>query len=328
MKIALAQFNFLVGDITGNMQRIIDETKKIDAELILFPELTLTSYPPEDLLFRERINIHCEEALATLQAEINDKIIIVGYPKIIHSKRYNCAGIIHRRRIIAEYQKQKLPNYGVFDEARYFSEGNQATIIEHHGIKFGILICEDVWHPEPMAHAKAAGAECMLVLNASPFDIEQQDARKKILSQRIAETGLPIFYCNLIGGQDELIFDGGSMVFDATGNCIAQAPFFSEGVLLIHCEKKNNRIVFHPSQWQSQQKNNCSISPSLVEKQYRALVLGTRDYVIKNHFKGALIGLSGGIDSALTLAIAADALGANNITAVIMPSRYTANIHI
>ncbi|MDP1573470.1 MAG: NAD+ synthase [Coxiellaceae bacterium] len=323
MKIVLAQMNMHVGAIQKNTDKIIALIKKTEveksADLLVFPELALSGYPPEDLLLRPDFYKQCDDALKKIQAEIKEIAVIIGYPEKIEGKHYNAAAVIQHQKIIAHYQKQILPNYTVFDEKRYFTEGNSPCIFEFQGFKIGLLICEDIWHSAPIKQAKDHAAEFIVTINASPYHHEQAEKRLLTLQQRTHETALPILYCNCVGGQDEIVFDGGSMAMNSSGELVAQAPFYKENMLIISIEK-NATII--PS--------NHNIPEKLSDdaKTYETIKLGVKDYLAKNAFKGALIGLSGGIDSALTLAIAADAIGAENMTAVIMPSEFTAEMSI
>lgn len=324
MKIALAQMNFLVGDIYGNADRVItmyhDIVKQYHADLIVFPELTLSGYPPEDLLFRPGFYKRCERALEKISGTAQEAAIILGYPECKKNCLYNKAGFIQQQKIRAQYTKQELPNYTVFDEKRYFTAGIEACVFEFQNIKIGLLICEDIWHTSPVLKAKNAGADVIIVINASPYNKEQIAMRETIVKKRAQEMQLPILYVNCVGGQDELVFDGGSFAVNAEGECVAKAVHYEEAVLLIELEKKNNVVTL--------KKNKLPKPLSAIEQIYGALVLGTRDYIVKNHFPGAIMGLSGGIDSALTLAIAADAIGADRVEAILMPSQYTAQISI
>lgn len=320
MKIAMAQLNFCVGDIENNADRIIKITQENDADLIVFPELALTGYPPEDLLFRAECDERCERALQKIIINTSKKAIIVGYPKRIGKKIYNKAVVIQHQKIIADYAKHALPNYTVFDEKRYFTAGEKSCVFEFNNIKMGLLICEDLWEKNPIEQAQKAGAECIISINASPYDQAQVAAREILLKKRATETQLPIIYVNLIGGQDELVFDGGSFVVDASGNRCVQANYYQEEIRIVEINKHSDRAVITPQPLPDR-------LPAL-HHVYEALTVGVRDYVQKNNFPGVLIGLSGGIDSALTLAIAADAIGADKVTAVIMPSQYTATISI
>lgn len=324
LKIAIAQLNFLVGDIDGNANRIIEETQRITNEhpvdCIVFPELALSGYPPEDLLFRPGFYKRCQRALTKIQENIGKTAIILGYPESDGERHFNKSACIYNGKIIADYAKHALPNDTVFDEKRYFTAGTKASVFELHGFKIGLLICEDLWHKNPIKLAKEAGAELIISVNASPYDRRQVNARKTILTARTQETQLPIVYANLIGGQDELVFDGGSLVIDQHGEYCDIAPYYAESTLFIDIHKKENDIVISKKPLPA---------PLGIETQlYETLKLGVRDYIQKNNFRGALIGLSGGVDSALTLAIAADAIGADKITAVIMPSKFTAQMSI
>jgi len=324
MKIAIAQLNFLVGDIYGNAERIIYETNRIATEhkvdLVVFPELALSGYPPEDLLFRPGFYKRCQRALTHIEKSIGNTAIIVGYPESDGKAHYNKAAFIQHGKIMADYAKQELPNFTVFDEKRYFTPGNKPCVFELNGIHIGLIICEDVWHQNPIKQAKNAGAQFIISINASPYDRKQVRARELMLEKRADETQLPIIYANLVGGQDELVFDGGSMVIDADGNRCQQALFYKEDCMIVDVTLQHDKAIISPKKL-----------PDIVSQEthiYETLKLGVQDYIQKNNFPGALIGLSGGIDSALTLAIAVDAIGADKVTAVIMPSRFTAQISI
>ncbi|MGD9153039.1 MAG: NAD+ synthase [Gammaproteobacteria bacterium] len=319
LRVVLAQLNLTVADFDGNLKKILkaiyEARDKLHADLIVFPELTITSYPLEDLLQREDLYIHVNNTLSQIQKHTEGIDVLIGYPQTSNKGNYNSACWIRNKKIIANYHKQQLPNYGVFDEQRYFIPGNKSAVVEIKNIKFGILICEDAWHAKTVMQTKQAGAECLLCLNASPYHINKAERRLEVFKHRIAETGLPILYTNLVGGQDELVFDGGSVAINQYDEICAQAPFFAEHLLIVDFDKDANITTHNILPIQSQ-----------AESVYQALVLGVRDYVQKNNFSGAIIGLSGGIDSALTLAIATDALGADKVTAVSMPSQYTANM--
>lgn len=313
--ILIAQINPVVGDIESNCQKIIDILVKEQAtnRIIVFPELVLTGYPPEDLLLRPAFLQRVDAALAKIAAVTEDCYVIIGYPRSHEGHLFNAAAISHKGECVAHYNKQILPNYGVFDERRYFSAKSHApTIVTIDDHRFAVLICEDIWEQEPVIAAKAAGADVVLCINASPFEYTKQGKREKLLQQH-AENGLGIVYVNMVGGQDELIFDGQSMAFNPQGKMAVRLAAF---------EEKLQTIIWKGDHFET------SIHPLLdTDAQiYRALVLGTRDYIEKNGFPGVLLGLSGGVDSALTLAIAVDALGAGRVHAVMMPSRYTADI--
>ena len=284
------------------------------AHAVAFPELTLTGYPPEDLLLRSELIERVELALDEICQDINGIDIILGYPRCQDGKLYNAAGVIRDGEIIAEYFKALLPNYSVFDEKRYFEPGDQPCVVDINGVPVGLSICEDIWYKEPAAKAAASGAKVLVNLNASPFHTGKPVEREDLVRKRCRETGLAIAYVNLLGGQDELVFDGGSFVMDASGELTQRAPFYQESQILAEFSDA------------SPKQSEISSYPEELEGIYNTLVLGVKDYVAKNGFKGAVLGLSGGIDSALTLAIAADALGPENVEVVMMPSRYTSDM--
>ena len=318
----MAQLNFLVGDIEGNTTRIINAANeardKLNADLIIFPELAITSYPPEDLLLRPGLYLRVEEQIDRLLTLIRGIDVIVGYPELFEKHRYNSALLIRDGNIVARYRKQNLPNYSVFDEERYFTRDFNACIVDIKGVPTAITICEDLWFPEPMQQAKDEGAKLMISINSSPFDMNKAELRKLIMSERAIEGEMPLIYVNLVGGQDELIFDGGSMAITREGHIPHHAPFFEEILEKVTLSLDPLQII--------SQKAVPEIS--MEERMYTALVLGVRDYINKNNFKRAVIGLSGGIDSALTLCIAADAIGPENLEGLTMPSRYTSQISI
>jgi NAD+ synthase (glutamine-hydrolysing) len=321
LRIVLAQLNFTVADFDNNLKKIINSIEeardKLQADLIAFPELTITGYPLEDLLQRKDLYIHVNRALEKIKEYSKGIDVLIGYPQTTTKGNYNSACWIRDGEIIKTYHKQRLPNYGVFDEERYFIPGNTSAIVEIKGIKVSILLCEDIWYPEPIMQAKKDGAQCVICLNASPYSIYKTEKRLEVFKRRINESKLPLFYVNLVGGQDELVFDGGSIVINQDRKICAQAPEFKEKLLTVDLDEHANII---PQPFTHTAAKETSI--------YQALVLGVKDYVAKNHFPGAIIGLSGGIDSALTLAIAADALGADNVTALLLPSQYTASMSI
>lgn len=318
-KIALAQLNFTVGDIDGNTQKIIHaskEAKQNNADLIAFPELALSGYPLEDLLLRQDIFEQIDHAIDVILQNVKDIDLLLTYPEKDGIENYNTAAWIRNGKIITKYHKQKLPNYGVFDEVRYFKPDKEPAVVELNGLKIGILICEDIWYPEPAEIAKKAGANALLCVNASPYSIDKQDKRIITLKQRVDETNLPILFCNLVGGQDELVFDGQSFMMNHLQEIISVAPSFEETILYLIYDDTTGL-------WYSPIK---PIKEEKIAQIYKALTLGIRDYVTKNHFPGVVIGLSGGIDSALTLALAVDALGADAVEAVFMPSQYSAEL--
>lgn len=319
MKIAIAQINCTVGDLAGNSAKILsyaEQAKAQGASLLLTPELALCGYPPEDLLLREGFYLACGQALTELAQQVHGITVVVGHPHALGEYHYNAASVIRDGRVIATYHKHALPNYGVFDEERYFEHGNVPCVFEHEGMKFALNICADVWQEHAARHAQQAGAQVLLVLNASPYHVDKYLSRYEAIRDRIGETGLAVVYANMLGGQDELVFDGGSFVMDANGDLTHQFPPFEEVLGMIELE-------------QAEPKPGKIVSPLSREASiYGALCLGVRDYIIKNGFPGVVLGLSGGIDSALTLAVAVDALGADRVHAVMMPSPYTAQISL
>ncbi|MEO9273851.1 NAD+ synthase [Marinomonas sp. 5E14-1] len=327
LRIAMAQLDMLVGDITKNTQSVIEAANKArdedKADVVVFPELTLTGYPPEDLLLRPSLDTRIEAALDTLLKEVKDIYLVVGYPRRIDGELFNCAGVIYQGKILGEYAKQKLPNFLVFDDKRYFREGQEAVVVDIKGAKVGLSVCEDIWHPEPIAQAKAAGAELIINISASPYHIEQMGKREQHLHQRAAETSLPIVYVNNMGAQDELVYEGGSFVVNAKGDKVMQAPWFEAGLYCVD-------IIIDDDQPNKVEPVAGNIAPALSEEAsvYQAMVLGLRDYIEKNRFKGIVLGLSGGIDSALSLAVAVDAIGADRVQAVMMPYTYTSSISL
>ncbi|WP_267256645.1 NAD+ synthase [Coxiella endosymbiont of Ornithodoros maritimus] len=319
-----AQLNFLVGDIEGNTQLIIDATNQAyqesKADLILFPELAITSYPPEDLLFRPALYRRVHQALQIIADKVNGITVIVGYPDFIDNKCYNKAAVISGGKIVATYTKHELPNYRVFDEKRYFTAGDQPCVIEIKGVKIGILICEDLWLENPIKQSVAAGAQLIACINSSPFAQDKSHHRRDLLTKRTKRYHIPIVYLNLVGGQDELVFDGGSLVFNQHGELIQQGPYLKEELITVEFNIDDNLNILTKTQLPPE--------PLDEEKIYNVLVLGLRNYVNKNNFPGAVIGLSGGVDSALTLAIAVDAIGSEQVSGVLMPSPFTSPMSI
>lgn len=319
LRIAVAQFNATVGDLTGNVERILKcaaEAKSRGAQVLLTPELALCGYPPEDLLLRPDFYRACNRALDELAAAASDITLIVGHPDEFDGCCYNAASIIERGRRRAVYRKRRLPNYDVFDERRYFDPGNEVCVVTLGGVRCGINICADIWEAGAFEATHAAGAELMLVLNASPCHLEKHQERTRVLGERIAATGIPAIYCNLVGGQDELVFDGASFALDAQRRLRMRLPQFVEALGVVDFDE--GQLV----------SADLASELSLEAEAYAALVLGVRDYIGKSGFPGAIIGLSGGIDSALTLCVAVDALGADKVRAVMMPSPYTAQMSL
>jgi NAD+ synthase (glutamine-hydrolysing) len=324
IRLVLAQLNLTVGDISGNSVQIIDAIRQardsLQADIIIFPELSITSYPPEDLLLRPALYDRVKQSLQQILEAAKGIEVILGYPEKNDGRPFNTCSLLRDGNILASYHKQNLPNYSVFDEKRYFEAGQSACIIEMHGVKTALSICEDIWVPDPSRQAREGGATLLFNINASPYHIDKLTSREEIIQTRARESGMHIVYVNLVGGQDELVFDGGSMVVDKQGELVFRAPQFETGLYLVELDKDQD--TFHTS------VESQVVSPERLDNVYRALVLGVRDYVTKNHFKGAVIGLSGGIDSALTLSIAVDALGNENVAVLLMPSRHTAPMSI
>lgn len=319
MKIAIAQFNAIVGDISGNADKIIqhaNEAKAKGASLIVTPELALCGYPPEDLLFRQDFIDANHKILTRIATSTSDITIVIGHIHQEGKKLFNAASVLRGGKIVSTYHKKILPNYSVFDEERYFESGNQPLVFELEGINYGVIVCADGWEPEPAAQAKQAGAEFLISLNASPYRMEKLSTRHEIFIARVKETGLPMIYTNLVGGQDELVFDGASFVLNSQAEVTHQLPSFTESLSYVEVKEK-------------QPVKTSLIKPlSLEAMVYNALKLGLADYVNKNGFPSVVLGLSGGIDSALTLAIAVDALGANRVKVLMMSSQYTANMSV
>ena len=324
LRIALAQLDLLVGDVQGNLTQVVSVARQAQqehrADLTLFPELALSGYPPEDLLFHRGFRAQIDQALAQLYREVPDGQLIVGFPEYGESGIANAAAVIAAGHLVAVHRKAALPNYKVFDEKRYFHPGTEPTVLSIKGFRVGVLICEDLWAAEPARRARLAGAELLVVINASPYERGKQREREAVARERICEVALPLAYVNTLGGQDELVFDGNSFVMDAGGEIVLRAPPFEAGLFCADFTREAGRVVPRPGE----------VAPELSEAAsvYSALVLGVRDYVNKHGFPGVVMGLSGGIDSALTLAIAVDALGADRVHAVMMPSRYTAQMSL
>ncbi|TLX23134.1 NAD+ synthase [Thermomonas fusca] len=324
LRIAMAQFDFPVGDVAGNAARIAEmitfARDEYAADLVLFPELALSGYPPEDLLLRPAFLRACETAMIGIAAQARGIVAVVGWPQAAGSVVYNAASVLRDGAIETTYRKRELPNYAVFDERRYFDvdPDREDCVFEVNGARIGLVICEDLWFPEPAASTVAAGAQLVLVPNASPYEHDKHAERDALLAQRASETGAAFAYLNVVGGQDALVFDGASVVADGDGNVHPAALAFEEQWLVVDFDPELRR--FAPLQW------TVDGDESRDALAWRAVVRGTRDYCRKNGFDRVWLGLSGGIDSALVLAIAADALGAENVTAVRMPSRYTAEM--
>ena len=325
LNILMVQMNTLVGDFDGNTKKVIDVIALAEREhatpIVVCPELTLCGYPPEDLLLRPSIAGRVSQALDTICASmVGNAYVVIGYPLRVDGTLYNVAGVLHRGKIVAQYRKQCLPNYQVFDEKRYFSPGDQPCVVDIEGVKVGLSICEDIWEEAPTAQAADAGAQLLLNINSSPFHQGKRSERWEMVASRARRAGIPIVYVNQVGGQDELVFDGGSFAVAADGTVVAAAPGFEEGAHWLHMD-----FSAHPVNI-----TGPDLCPPLNELEaiWQALVLGVRDYVNKNHFRGVVLGLSGGIDSALTLAVAVEALGPQRVEAIMMPFRYTAQMSV
>lgn len=318
LRIAVAQFNATVGDLAGNARRILELARQAHAQgadLLLTPELGLCGYPPEDLLLRPDFYRACEAELLAL-ATAAPLPLVVGHPVLDADRRYNAASLLQDGAVVATARKRRLPNSDVLDEERYFETGDAACVVEVKQVRIGLVICEDIWQAGPVEEACAAGAELLLALNASPYFSNKREVRYEVARARVAATGRPLVYANLVGGQDELVFDGGSFAMDGQGRITHQLPEFAEALAIV--EYASGHLL--PTPLPTPLSSEAEI--------YAALKLGVADYLGKNGFPGAIIGLSGGIDSALTLAIAVDALGADRVRAVMMPSPYTAQMSL
>ncbi len=327
LKIVMAQVNLLVGDIQANTTKLIEgalEAKRqYDADIVVFPELTLTGYPPEDLLLRPSLKLRIDKALQRIKDADLDIYVVLGYPSLEDKGLFNALALIKGSHTLLCYRKQHLPNYQVFDERRYFTPGDEVGVVDIDGVRVAMTICEDMWSEGPTAQAAKAGAQLLININASPFHRDKMSERLALLRKRAHTVNCPIIYTNLVGGQDELVFDGSSMAIDASGECQVRARSFEEGffpVTLVENADGAMEIISNPHQLQA--------LDSTEESLYKALVLGVKDYAHKNGFKGVVLGLSGGIDSALTLAIAVDALGHDAVKAVMMPFDYTSQLSL
>ena len=324
LRCVMAQLNLLVGDVEGNTSRIIEAGNRarveFGADVLMTPELAVSGYPPEDLLFHSGLRLQVAQSIARLRSELQGITLVAGYPDYEGEHIFNSAIVIRDGKVLANHRKACLPNYRVFDEKRYFTPGTLPTVVDMNGVRAGILVCEDVWEAGPAIQARDAGAEVLLVINASPYEVNKQIQRERdVVRRRVAETGLPLLFVNLIGGQDELVFDGNSFVMDARGVVTTRAPAFTEGLY---------PVDIRPAAGGGVETTPGSLAPLQGEEEsvYGALVQGTRDYVDKHGFPGVVLGLSGGVDSALTLCIAVDALSPERVHSVAMPSRYTSQM--
>jgi len=322
IRLALAQHDFLVGDISGNLRKaldLLDQARAAGADLLLFPELALTGYPPEDLLLRPGFLRAAKEALFALASAVRDIDVVIGHPWAEEGRRYNAASWIRGRKVVGRYHKHCLPNYAVFDERRYFTPGAGSLVVELKGHRIGVIICEDSWERGPAQETRDSGAELILVPNASPYRDTKLAAREAMFAARHADTGLPMAYCNLVGGQDELVFDGRSMLMNRNGRLSGPGPLCREELLLAEYTPEKGSL--EPRAWTSPPSDQ-------LEEIYQVLLRGLSDYVRKNGFSDVVFGLSGGIDSALTLALAVDALGAEQVHTIMMPSRHTSSLSL
>lgn len=319
LRIALAQINPHVGHLEKNLaahlQVIKTACEKHQAELIVFPELSLCGYPPEDLLLRSHFIHKVEDTVIALAKAIPPDIYcVIGHPVLAKGKIYNTLSVLHQGKVAGQYHKQCLPNYGVFDEERYFSHGSDSFVMTIKDIPIGFIVCEDVWHLKPVPDAVNAGAKLIVCINASPFELDKHEQRQTLLRKRAIEHHIPLIYVNMVGGQDDLIFDGGSMVMNSDGNPTTLLPFFEERITLTEASLHDDHITLTETPHSA---------PPTLARAYGALILATRDYLQKNNITHVYIGVSGGIDSALTLTLAVDAIGKENVNAVFLPSRYS-----
>jgi NAD+ synthase (glutamine-hydrolysing) len=322
VKVALAQIDLAVGDVAGNTEKIIRYAERarteLDADLVVFPELSVCGYPPEDLLLHAGLRNGVETAIKEIRARTTGIAVLIGFPEYDGEHIYNACAVFLDGKVLAHYRKHRLPNYGVFDEERYFTRGKTASVFKINGVRIGLNICEDVWNSGPMAASRAAGAECVVVINGSPYEIKSQVNREAQLQKQVVDVGIPAVYVNMVGGQDELVFDGGSFAMTKHGEVCFRAPAFDEGLHLLELHATASGVVPLSGNRAELLTTEASV--------YKALVTGTRDYVTKHGFPGVILGLSGGIDSALVAAIACDAIGADRVRAVMMPFRYTSDM--
>lgn len=332
IRIALAQLDFPVGDMTGNLaraqQNILAGIDK-GADLVLFPEMAISGYPPEDLLLRPGFMHRCHDVMTELVESVHGIDVVIGHPWVEGDDRFNAVSWIRDGVVLGRYFKQALPNYAVFDERRYFSAGTNSLVVELKGTSVGVIICEDAWIPGPASMSKKAGADLLLVPNASPYRDDKLAARTKVLQERGKDCGLPIIYSNLVGGQDELVFDGRSMLMNVKGGFSVLANPCEESLSIACFEPESGHLWFEDNQASSNlDANTVCQDEDLTACIYTVLVRGLRDYILKNGFTDVVLGLSGGIDSALTVALAVDALGAEHVHAVMMPSRHTSDLSL
>lgn len=322
LNIAIAQMNGVIGDTLALCEQVTQLSAQArdehQADVIVFPELTLTAYPPEDLLLHAGLQWRVHKAYEQIKAEVKNIAVVIGFPDFVDDKIYNAMSFLYNGQELARYHKQCLPNYLVFDEKRYFTPGKDAAVVEFRGAEFGLTVCEDLWDGAPLKQSVQAGAEIIINISASPFNTAKISQREAVVQQRAKELQTPIVFSNWVGGQDELIFDGSCMVANSKGEITNRLQPFTESLLI-------SRFSLASGRWQPEQ-SELLVEPEFLQQTWDALVLGTRDYVNKNHFPGIVLGLSGGIDSAVTLAIAVDALGAERVRAVMMPTQYTSGL--
>jgi len=322
VKVALAQVDLAVGDVAGNTQKIIAYANRaredLGAQLIVFPELSVCGYPPEDLLFHVGLRYKVENAIAEIRSAVTGIAVLVGHPEYADGHIYNACSVFSDGEILAHYRKQSLPNYSVFDEERYFKSGKKPSVFTINGVRVGLNICEDVWSSGPMMSNRAAGAQCVIAINGSPYEMASQVSREAQVGKRVSEVAIPVIYVNMVGGQDELVFDGGSFVMTGDGDISFRAPPFEEGLYEVVLHGMAKGVV--------PESGDCAALLDNEPSVYKALVAGTSDYIRKHGFPGVILGLSGGIDSALVATIACDAIGADRVRAVMMPFRYTSNM--
>ena len=320
--LALAQLDLVVGDVKGNTGRILESAVRardeLQADLVVFPELSISGYPPEDLLFHAGLRHAVEHSLEEIRRAVKGIAVLVGFPEYHDDEIFNSCAVIADGEYLCHYRKRCLPNYAVFDEERYFTAGKSPSVFTLNGIRIGLNICEDIWRHAPIAASRAAGAEVIVAINGSPYQTRSQVNREGAAAARAGEIDVPIVYLNMVGGQDELVFDGGSFAMSADGEIRFRAPPFEEGLYRLALSGRGSGV--EPEQ------GDVAETLPLEASVYRALVTGTRDYVRKHGFPGVVIGLSGGIDSALVAAVACDAIGADKVRAVMMPFRYTSTI--
>ena len=320
--VALAQLDLVVGDVKGNTERILASAVRardeLRADLVVFPELSICGYPPEDLLFHAGLRHAVERSLEEIRAGVKGIAVLVGFPEYQGEEIYNSCAVIGNGEYLCHYRKRCLPNYAVFDEERYFTAGKSPSVFKLNGIRIGLNVCEDIWRQAPVSSSRAAGAEVIIAVNGSPYQTRSQENRERAAAARARESNIPIVYLNMVGGQDELVFDGGSFAMSADGEIAFRAPPFEEGLYRLDLRASGSGV--------EPEKGNVAEPLSLEASVYGALVTGTRDYVRKHGFPGVIIGLSGGIDSALVTAIACDAIGPDRVRAVMMPFRYTSTM--